>query len=91
VILGKICKLCNKKVNTGVFILQEMSKTVKVYLLLTVYYGLIYPHFSYCIHAKDRCALHRYYENITQTPIHWIPGTLSLGVKWPGHEADHFI
>jgi hypothetical protein len=24
----------------------------------------------------------------TQLPIQWIPGTLSLGVKWPGHEAD---
>jgi len=25
----------------------------------------------------------------TQPPIQWIPGALSLGVKWPGHEADH--
>jgi hypothetical protein len=22
-------------------------------------------------------------------PIRWVPGTLSLGVKWPGLEADH--
>jgi hypothetical protein len=25
----------------------------------------------------------------TQPPIQWIPGVLSLGVKRPGHEADH--
>jgi hypothetical protein len=24
----------------------------------------------------------------TQTPIQWVPGALSLGLKWPGHEAD---
>jgi len=24
-----------------------------------------------------------------QPPIQWVPGNLSLGVKWPGHEADH--
>jgi hypothetical protein len=25
----------------------------------------------------------------TQPPIQWIPGALSLGVKWLGHGADH--
>jgi hypothetical protein len=25
----------------------------------------------------------------TQPPVHWVPGALSLGVKWPGREADH--
>jgi hypothetical protein len=25
----------------------------------------------------------------TQPPIQWMPGALSLGVKWPGGEADH--
>jgi hypothetical protein len=25
----------------------------------------------------------------TQPPIQWVPGAHSLGVKWPGHEADH--
>jgi hypothetical protein len=25
----------------------------------------------------------------TQPPIQWVPGVLSLGVKRPGHEADH--
>jgi len=25
----------------------------------------------------------------TQFPIDWVPGALSLGVKRPGHEADH--
>jgi hypothetical protein len=25
----------------------------------------------------------------TQPPVQWIPGALSLGVKWLGHEADH--
>jgi hypothetical protein len=25
----------------------------------------------------------------TQPPIQWVPGTLYLGVKQPGHEADH--
>jgi hypothetical protein len=25
----------------------------------------------------------------TQPPIQWVLGSLSLGVKWPGHEADH--
>jgi hypothetical protein len=28
---------------------------------------------------------------ITQPPIQWIPGTLSLGVKRLGHEADHSL
>jgi hypothetical protein len=25
----------------------------------------------------------------TQPPIQWVPGALSLEVKWPGREADH--
>jgi len=25
----------------------------------------------------------------TQPHIQWVPVALSLGVKWPGHEADH--
>jgi hypothetical protein len=25
----------------------------------------------------------------TQPPIQWVTGALSVGVKWPGHEADH--
>jgi hypothetical protein len=25
----------------------------------------------------------------TQPPIQWVPGAISLGVKQPGHEADH--
>jgi hypothetical protein len=25
----------------------------------------------------------------TQPPIKWVPGLLSVGVKWPGREADH--
>jgi hypothetical protein len=25
----------------------------------------------------------------TQLFIEWVPGALSLGVKWPGREADH--
>jgi hypothetical protein len=25
----------------------------------------------------------------TQPPIQWVPGALSLGVKWPGYEADN--
>jgi hypothetical protein len=25
----------------------------------------------------------------TQPTIQWVPGSLSLGVKRPGHEADH--
>jgi hypothetical protein len=25
----------------------------------------------------------------TQPPIQWVPGAHSLGVKQPGHEADH--
>jgi hypothetical protein len=25
----------------------------------------------------------------TQPPIQWVPGALSLGVKWPGREVDH--
>jgi hypothetical protein len=24
----------------------------------------------------------------TQPPIQWVPGALSLGVEWPGREAD---
>jgi hypothetical protein len=26
---------------------------------------------------------------LTKPPIQWVPRTLSLGVKRPGHEADH--
>jgi len=25
----------------------------------------------------------------TQSPINWVPGALSLGMKQPGHQADH--
>jgi hypothetical protein len=25
----------------------------------------------------------------THLPVQWVPGTLSMGVKWPGREADH--
>jgi hypothetical protein len=25
----------------------------------------------------------------TQPPIQWVPGGLSLGIKWPDHESDH--
>jgi hypothetical protein len=25
----------------------------------------------------------------TQPPMQWVPGALSLGVKWPGRETDH--
>jgi hypothetical protein len=25
----------------------------------------------------------------TQPPIQWVPGALSMGVKWLGHEANH--
>jgi hypothetical protein len=25
----------------------------------------------------------------TQPPIQWVPGFLSLGIKWSRHEADH--
>jgi hypothetical protein len=31
----------------------------------------------------------RTYLGPTQPPIQWVPGTLSLRVKRPGHEADH--
>jgi hypothetical protein len=24
----------------------------------------------------------------TEPPIQWVPGALSLGIKWPGREAD---
>jgi hypothetical protein len=27
----------------------------------------------------------------TQPPIQWVPGAVSLGVKRPGHEADHSL
>jgi hypothetical protein len=26
-----------------------------------------------------------------QPPIQWVPGAPSLGVKWPGGEADHSL
>jgi hypothetical protein len=26
---------------------------------------------------------------LTQPPIQWVSRALPLGVKWPGHEADH--
>jgi hypothetical protein len=25
----------------------------------------------------------------SKLPIKWVPGALSLGLKWPGREADH--
>jgi len=25
----------------------------------------------------------------TKPPLHWVVEVLSLGVKWPGHKADH--
>jgi hypothetical protein len=25
----------------------------------------------------------------TQPPVHWVPGALSLGIKWLWHDADH--
>jgi hypothetical protein len=25
----------------------------------------------------------------TQLPIHWVPGALTLGLKWPGCDVDH--
>jgi hypothetical protein len=34
--------------------------------------------------TKSRTALGH-----TQPPIQWVPVALSLGVKQPGHEADH--
>jgi hypothetical protein len=34
--------------------------------------------------TKSRTAL-----GPTQPPIQWVLGALSLGVKWPGREADH--
>jgi hypothetical protein len=27
----------------------------------------------------------------TQPPIQWVPRALSLGIKWPGREADHSL
>jgi hypothetical protein len=26
---------------------------------------------------------------LTEPPMQWVPGALSLGVKWPGREANH--
>jgi len=33
--------------------------------------------------------LHVLHFKILQPPIQWAQGALSLGVKQPGHEADH--
>jgi hypothetical protein len=30
-----------------------------------------------------------FFLSCTQPPIQCIPAAFSLGVKWPGHEADH--
>jgi hypothetical protein len=27
----------------------------------------------------------------TQPPVQWVTGALSLGIKWPGHEAEHTL
>jgi hypothetical protein len=32
---------------------------------------------------------HRVHNGHTQPPIQWVPGALSLGVKWQVLEADH--
>jgi hypothetical protein len=29
------------------------------------------------------------HNNNRQPPIQWVPGALSLAVKWPGRAADH--
>jgi hypothetical protein len=36
-------------------------------------------------------SLHHRVQKATQNPIQWVPGALSLVVKWPGHEADHSL
>jgi hypothetical protein len=38
------------------------------------------------------CSLHHRVQTgsgAPQHPIKWVPGALSLGVKWPGRETDH--
>jgi hypothetical protein len=40
---------------------------------------------NFCLHHVSRPAL-----GPTQPDIQWVPGTLSLGVKRPEREADHF-
>jgi hypothetical protein len=44
--------------------------------------------------ARNFC-LHHHVQigsgGLTQPPILWVPGALSLGVKWPGSEADHSL
>jgi hypothetical protein len=41
--------------------------------------------------AGNFCLYHHVQNSsgATQTPVQWLPGAFSLGVKWLGHEADH--
>lgn len=49
------------------------------------------------IHSSQRLEIFLFYETSrlakgpAQSPIHWTPGALSLGVKWPGHGVDHSL
>jgi hypothetical protein len=48
------------------------------------------PHFRHTlVPDKNIAQVSRMAVGPTQPPIQWVPEALSLGVKWPGHEADH--
>jgi hypothetical protein len=39
------------------------------------------------MHTVHDCFVYSY--NMSALPTQWAPGVLSLGVKWPGREADY--
>jgi hypothetical protein len=59
-------------------------KSRRIFLVLELVLNLNRP-VSLFVNAKEQISLHYH-------PLHniqWVSGALSLGVKRPGHEADH--
>jgi hypothetical protein len=64
-----------------------------IYLVKELYYTLAFLGFEssrdnrfFLLHIKSRPNL-----GLTQPPIKWVLGNLSLVVKWVGHAADHLL
>jgi hypothetical protein len=68
----------------------------EVYELYTIHFTLkmdaAWSSKIFVSHHKTACSYSINYLCVTLyrlPPIQWVPGALSLGVKWPGREADH--
>jgi hypothetical protein len=61
------------------------------YMILTIP-TIIYTHedfFIICLPGLQKYVCPLATGGPTQPPAQWVPGVLSLGVKWVGREADH--